>query len=73
MKILTNTANQPSLLVNGELLALTLEVMNKISPCEMNSEFYASEQELQQEMELSSNIEKINDLSNMINFSKNFK
>tara|TARA_R110000796_G_C14360937_1_gene412785 strand:- start:259 stop:540 length:282 start_codon:yes stop_codon:yes gene_type:complete len=46
MKLINNSRNQPCHEVDGELIVLSLEVMDIVSPNPFNSEFYGSEQEI---------------------------
>ena len=43
MQIQTNNAGLKSVVIAGKTLAITLEMANKISPSEINCEFYGSE------------------------------
>jgi hypothetical protein len=45
MEIIKNSTGYPCHEVDGKLVELTLEVMNIVSDCEINSEFYGSERE----------------------------
>jgi hypothetical protein len=46
LDIKTDSSNNPCVLFEGSLIPLTLEVMNVISPSDINSEFYPSELDL---------------------------
>jgi hypothetical protein len=45
MEIIKNSTGYPCHEVDGKLVELTLEVMDIVSYCELNSEFYGSELE----------------------------
>jgi hypothetical protein len=59
-----DSSNTPCVLVAGSLIPLTLEVMNVISPSDINSEFYSSEEDFN--FSVIEEQKKLNDKLNLI-------